>query len=461
MMQSFLSRALLPSVFLVGALAFPGMSAGCSSAETLPGGSSSTGGGSGEPAACVPTTGGMVASVVPWSRGALVDISYATTDRDAAVIVGSTSSHSPIDLGLGPVGGAETGGDLVAKFSPEGQILWNRWWDGPSAPVVATDACGDVFVARNPSADPTMDPKYSARSLVIAKLDAEGHDLWQHSFHLEPKIQVSRILINADGDAIMLGGFQGLVELGKDVLSSPNAVAPFLAAFKGTTGETLWDVDVKADGPIGIGLSPEGEILVAGNFTRVGKLGVPPGSVPAGALAVARLSATGTAQSFAHTGASVPYTAVRFAVSPQGDVGAVGLCPVMGSETGQEWCMTRYPASGAAASQHVIVSEPLSADRGQVAFDAQGNLLMLVSSFAPIVPNQNQYEHLYFTRMTPDGTISRAQDWPTTGTVTDRSLEVDPAGGLVLAAFVSGQGTSAIDVGNGPVASGVVARIAP
>jgi hypothetical protein len=351
MIKRFLTRPLVPLAFTAGALMLSGLSTGCTSAETLPGGSSSTGGGSGGAASCVPMPGGMVAPVAPWSHGFSADVSSATTDRDAAVILGAGFTDPALDLGLGKLQGAETGGDVVAKFSPAGQILWNRSWDGPSAPVVATDACGNVFVARNPADDPTADPKSAKRSLVIAKLDGEGHDLWQHAFHLEPRIQVTRILITAEGDAIMLGSYQGLIELGKDVLSSPTALTPFVAAFRGSTGETLWNVDVKTDGPIGAGLSSAGEIVVAGHFTRVGKSGVPAGAGPAGSLDVARLSAEGAVQSFAHTGAAAPFDPVRIAVSPQGDVGAAGLCAAQGVVGGAEWCMTRFPASSAAAAQ--------------------------------------------------------------------------------------------------------------
>ena len=456
MMQSFLSRALLPSVFLIGALALPGMSAGCSSAETLPGSSSSTGGGSGGAASCVPKPGGMIAAVAPWSRGFDIQVSGATADRDAAVIVGAGFRDPEVDLGLGKLHGAETGGDVVAKFSPSGQILWNRSWDGPSAPVVATDACGNVFVARNPADDPTQDPDSSKRSLVVAKLDGDGHDIWQHAFHLEPRIQVTRILITAEGDAIMLGSYQGLIELGKDVLSSPAALTPFIAAFRGSTGETLWNVDVKTDGPIGVGLSSVGEIVVAGNFSRVGKSGVPTGAGPAGSFNVARLSAEGAVQSFAHTGASAPVKAVRLVVSPQGDVGAAGLCPVQGAEGGAEWCMTRFPASGAAAAQQIIDHEPLHRDSAQLAFDAGGNLLMLTDELDPAGP-----DHLHLATMSPDGAIVPAHDWPTTGGVTPISVEVDLAGGIVFTAVVGILGGATIDVGNGPISPGIVARIAP
>jgi hypothetical protein len=70
-------------------------------------------------------------------------------------------------------------------------------------------------------------------------------------------------------------------------------------------------------------------------------------------------------------------------------------------------------------------------------------------------------DHLHLATMSPDGAIVQAHDWPTTGGVTPISVEVDPAGGVVFTAVVGIVGGATIDVGNGPISPGIVARIAP
>src|SRR4051812_31594606 len=198
MMRPLLLRAFVHAAFTTGALALLGLSSGCSSGEILPDSATSSGGsggsgGSGEAPGCVPMTGGAVGSVAPWSRGYRMSVDTITTDRDAGVILGASTSDPSLDLGLGPLAAGFSGVDFVAKLSPEGKALWNRVWERGGAPWVAADACGDVIVVRAPTKEPMPDGDPTSQTLIITKLDSEGHDLWERSFPLESKVQVVRV----------------------------------------------------------------------------------------------------------------------------------------------------------------------------------------------------------------------------------------------------------------------------
>jgi putative pyrroloquinoline-quinone binding quinoprotein/beta-propeller repeat-containing protein len=70
---------------------------------------------------------------------ALFDPSMAVDDDDNVVIAGSISSNGAMDA-------------FVAKFSPQGQQLWQSVWNGPAnlfdrAEAVTVDTAGDVIIA--------------------------------------------------------------------------------------------------------------------------------------------------------------------------------------------------------------------------------------------------------------------------------------------------------------------------
>lgn len=468
MMRPFLLHPFVHAAFTTGALALLGLSSGCGSGETLPGSTTSSAGsggnggsgGSGEAPGCVPMTGGVVGPVVPWSRGYHMYVNDIATDRDAGVILGGPVRYTLLDLGSGPIDVPDTGGDFVAKLSPEGKVLWNRVWDGSSAPRVAADACGNVVVVRAPTEEPVPNVDLSKQTLIITKLDSEGHDLWERSFRLESDVKVIRVLVDARGDAVVLGTFKGSLNLGKGAFVSPaTSPAIFVAGFAGATGKTLWHMDALAQGSVGMGVELSGDLFLAGHFTRVGKVPVNGDPTQGASVVLARLDPMSKVKSLKYTGTSTPFSASVVIVSPQGDVGAVGNCPV--TSNSKQWCMARFPADGSPAVQQMVGDSKLSDSSGRAAFDAEGNLLTLSDAHNINDATMPYGDHLYLTTMSPTGAILRAEDWMFKGELTPEAIHIDPAGGILFAASLDNEADLGLDVGHGPVGPTIMARLAP
>jgi hypothetical protein len=407
------------------------------------------------------TTSGGAGPVTPWSIGVDIHVSDLAADRDANLLVAAAYGGA-LDLGLGPLPVPETDAALVAKYSPEGKILWTHVWMASGVQAVAADACGDIFVALTRVTTPAAGINPEKQTLTLAKLDSTGQPLWERSFHPEPIYGVSSLLVDARGDVAMSGYVTGLLELEGSAASTNDQDGNFVAVFSGATGHVRWSMATPGYGAVGIGLEASGDLFVSGDIARAGKAEILPFPSKDGSFPLLRLDASGAIKSITRTGASVPFDTnyARFAISPQGDVGVAGQCPVKNEQN--QWCMIRFAADGSPGAQQILGKKNISKqEHARVAFDAERNLLMLSQTYDLKDPVTPYSEHLYLTTLAPSGAIVRANDWRSGGLVAPNALCVDPAGGVLIAARVDLIGSAAIDVGDGPRMPTIVARVAP
>jgi hypothetical protein len=463
MMLSFLSRTLGRATSTAGALTLLGLACACSSGQTGHGGTGGSGGAGGSPdqVACVSmTTSASGGPVTPWSRDYEMRVETLDTDRNGGIFLGG-SYMGQADLGLGLLPAAKEGGNVVARVSADGTVLWNHAWTDSTglATTIAADSCGDVFVARVLALDS------GRQALTLAKLDSKGVLLWEHTYPDELSYKVFRLVVDAHGDVAMSGHIDGVLQLGDGAITATGGSTGFVALFSGGTGETRWTRPVEAASTIGIGAELSGDLFVTGNLSRVGGTGIAPSPTPDGSLPLARLGPSGDIKAITRTGPSPQSdtTTGAFVVSPQGDVGAAEMCRA--PDESASWCVLRFASDGS-PGVHQIVGEqnPWSSswqDTARLTFDAEGNLLMLNQAFLTVNPAKPVSNRLNLTRMSPAGAILRADSWPSGGPAQPVALRVDSAGAVLFIVTIDINAGGTIDVGEGPLGLNFVARHAP
>ncbi len=201
-------------------------------------------------------------------------------DGDDNVLFGG-DSYGVIDFGDGPLAPAVDSGSsdvVVAKWSPEGKLLWaSRFGDAAKQQVsgVAADSAGNVVVAGafSGSIDFGGGPLTSAGGddLYVAKLDPSGKHLWSKSFNGGGDETAYRLAVSAD-DHIYLGGqFKGTITFGGGSLTSAGSSDIYLVKLD-PTGKYVWNKSyggATGDHYIGeIAPAPNGDVVISGMFTE-------------------------------------------------------------------------------------------------------------------------------------------------------------------------------------------------
>ncbi|MBI4705981.1 MAG: SBBP repeat-containing protein [Deltaproteobacteria bacterium] len=164
-------------------------------------------------------------------------------DVSGNVFVTGSISSSTLNFGgqdLTSAGGSDA---FVAKFDKGGSHLWSkRFGDGASqmARGVAVDASGNALMTGffAGSLDFGGGPLASSGGDVfVAKLDKDGKHLWSKRFGA---IALGRsIAVDAAGDAVLTGYFDGTVDFGGGALVSAGPYDIFVAKL-GPDGKHLW-----------------------------------------------------------------------------------------------------------------------------------------------------------------------------------------------------------------------------
>lgn len=170
----------------------------------------------------------------------------------------------------------------IAKYSPDGNVVWVRSFGGSGidgGDGLEVDDHGNIYITGNTTAtittNKTSPPQIDTSTLFLAKYSPEGNLLWQQHFPSDDRSVGRDVVLDSQGNPIIAGRFTGILDLQGTRLLSVGKNDGFIAKFD-TTGKCLWGVRVGGpddDDIQGIALDSSGRILVVGSFTASATFG--------------------------------------------------------------------------------------------------------------------------------------------------------------------------------------------
>lgn len=193
-------------------------------------------------------------------------------DEDGNVILGGVKGAISVDFGDGPLD-STNGAAFLVKYDRDGNTLWSQQWEGtevtqyPSIFAVDTDSAGNIYIAGQGEDSVAFGNETLVDGLMVAKLSPDGDVLWVENY---PEGSATRIKVAPDGSVVVSGLFNGnSFSIGNDFLEPTGRDDIFLAKFSGSDGAPMWARDfgsVQDDEITGIDISPTGDIVVAGQY---------------------------------------------------------------------------------------------------------------------------------------------------------------------------------------------------
>src|SRR5262245_39143973 len=195
------------------------------------------------------------------------------SDRASPVDAASTSTASGAS-GAGGSGGAPGtgGGSAGGPPTAKGDAIWARRGDGLGASrAVAAHKDGSIALVGvfRDTIDFGAGPMTSAgeNDMFVARLDANGNCMWSRSFGGPQDDAANSVAIDAAGDVILTGGFQGNLQVGSDILTNAGSYDTPLIKLDGQ-GNPVWVLRFGGPGfdvAWSIAVNPGGSIALLGS----------------------------------------------------------------------------------------------------------------------------------------------------------------------------------------------------
>jgi hypothetical protein len=148
--------------------------------------------------------------------------------------------------------------------------------------VVAPDASGNVLLAGG--FDGSMNfggdelPTAGKYDAFVAKFASDGKHIWSRKFGDASTQAVRAIAVDPDGNIVVVGEFEGALDLGEGSLTSAGETDIFVAKFD-SSGELVWGKrfgDAAFQRPERVAVGPGGGVVVSGSFEGTLNFGGPP-----------------------------------------------------------------------------------------------------------------------------------------------------------------------------------------
>lgn len=206
-----------------------------------------------------------------------------------------------VDFGGGPVeAGDPTAADAVlVKYGPQGEHLWTRQFGGVdeqrlSGLALAGD--GDIVVAGSfRGALALGDTQLQSAGLedgFVARLDPAGVPLWSRHFGGVGDDAGLHVAVDSAGNVVLTARSAGPVDFGAGPLGQGNAI--HVVKFD-PDGAALWhrSYDAQYISARGVGVGPDGAVVVGGNFAGTYDFGAGTVGEPGGHVFVLKLEPDG------------------------------------------------------------------------------------------------------------------------------------------------------------------------
>jgi hypothetical protein len=187
-------------------------------------------------------------------------------------------------VAFGPTVATSAGGAdiFLLKYDNAGTLLWSRQFGGTqddNGTRVATDTAGNIYLA----GDFRQSVAFGTNTLTSAggsdfyllKFDPSGALLWARQAGGAGNESNVRVAVDAAGNALVTGAFQGTAAFGTNTLVSLGGNDVFIAKFD-PAGNVLWARQAGGSGDDSgneLTVGPAGSVFVAGEFTGVAGFG--------------------------------------------------------------------------------------------------------------------------------------------------------------------------------------------
>lgn len=172
---------------------------------------------------------------------------------------------------------------VVSKHDSHGNPLWSlRAGDSSNqygAKMVIDDEGNLILLARiYGSVDFGGGPRSSKGSgdILVVKLDGEGQHIWSRVFGDKDPERSERMVVDAQGDVFLTGTFTTTIDFGGGTLTTSGMRDAFVAKLDGDTGEHVFALKFGGTGDdygFGIDVDGAGNIVVGGRFQDTIEIG--------------------------------------------------------------------------------------------------------------------------------------------------------------------------------------------
>ncbi len=174
---------------------------------------------------------------------------------------------------------------FVAKFSPDGTLLWARRWGSTGnddGRAVVADSNEDIFVAgvfdQSIAFGTSSLTSQGGMDVFLAKLNPDGDSLWSRRMGGGSTDECGRLALDAEGNALIAGDFYGTASFGGTSSYTAQDWDAWIAKWSGD-GAPLWSRQIggaATDVIWGISSGPSNEVVVAGPFQQTVDFGEGP-----------------------------------------------------------------------------------------------------------------------------------------------------------------------------------------
>lgn len=222
----------------------------------------------------------------------------------------------------------------LVKLDRFGTPLWaKRWGDSSNqyAAEMILDAQGNpILIGRIYGKVDFGGDELSSKGagdLMVVKLDSEGNHLWSRVFGDKDPDRAERVVVDAQGDVIVTGTFTTTIDFGGGTFTSAGMRDAFVVELDGETGEHIASLQIGGTGDdYGFGVAPtdDGGLFVAGRFGDSIELGGPLTSAGETDVYLARLDGSMTPVWSKSFGAAGVDEVHDLVVQPSGELVMVG-----------------------------------------------------------------------------------------------------------------------------------------
>jgi hypothetical protein len=195
---------------------------------------------------------------------------------------------------------------VVSKHDIYGNPVWSlRAGDSSNqyGAKMVVDAEGNLILLARiyGSVDFGGGPRSSkgAGDILVVKLDGAGQHIWSRVFGDKDPERSERVVVDAQGDVLLTGTFTSTIDFGGGTLTSAGMRDAFVVELDGDTGEHVFSLQIGGPGDdygFGIDVAGNGDIVIGGRFQDTIEIGAPLSSSGDKDIYLAKLSSFGVPQ---------------------------------------------------------------------------------------------------------------------------------------------------------------------